>query len=671
MKSRQNRMNGGIVGGEGYPQLNNMISTSQNYNRNVGSYFADIPLGITYTRPTEWIALPTVTAGDQRLVGAFAVYNNDSNFLAFTVSGNYLVDWGDGTTGAFSSATTAYKRYTTTTYDGLTTSVYRNYKTLLVSITPQAGQTLTSIVLPVKHNQANLSNYTNQWLDIRVAGASLSTLTLGTDSDTGIVPAMVEQFEFVGTNQITNFTNQFANARSLRWIVNHYADNAQNMTSMHNKCYDLQQIPFYNTANVTNFSSMLQECIRLKSVPFLNTSKAVNMSSMFSGCRSLVSVPAFNTSLVTNMASMFANCDVLQTIPWFDTSNVTNMSSMFYLCGTLKKIPYLNTSKATNMSNMFNGCYSLLAVPPIDTSKNTNFFGTFAGLYYVRKLGPIDVSSATSIAYMFAYGGSSLREIEFTKPTTNITNFTAAFFNCWGLTTIKNLDMSNASGNGIAQVFTNYYQPEIFGYTFGGSGSAITDATGMFAYSRHSSFSTNTINIPNATSMSQFLFVNQIIREVPPINAPRCLNMSEAFRGCASLVSIRGLTLPSGACMASFNSAGFNSTFRDCPYLTTIPPIDFSGITTASTHANVYLDMFTGCRSLSGLSGCTGIQHNFSISGCKFGATALNDLYRSLAVVGTSGANAKIITVTSNWGASASLGHDPSIATSKGWQVAG
>jgi hypothetical protein len=68
--------------------------------------------------------------------------------------------------------------------------------------------------------------------------------------------------------------------------------------------------------------------------------------------------------------------------------------------------------------------------------------------------------------------------------------------------------------------------------------------------------------------------------------------------------------------------------------------------------------------------GLTGLQHNFSISSSQFGGTALNDLYTSLAVVGASGAGAKTVTVTGNWGATAAYGHNPVIAIAKGWSVA-
>ena len=661
MKSRQNRWNGGVVGREDYLEMNNIISASQNYTRNVGCYSEEIA-GITYTRPTEWVSLPSITAGEQKFAGVFAVYNNDSNFVAFTCRGAYSVDWGDGTSNTYADNTTAQKVYNTTTYAGLTSAIYENYKTLIITITPQAGATLTSINLPVKHNQSNLSTYNNQWLDIKVAGSSISSLTIGTGNDPGVWPTMLEQFEFVGTNVITNFSGMFYNARSLQNIISLDTSSGTNFSQMHRGCLSLNYVPFYNTSNAVNTSSMFYQCLRLKRVPFFNTSKVTNMDTMFSQCYMITEIPAFNTSLVTTMSAMFENCNMLETIPWFDTRRVTDMYRFVGFCGRLKKFPYLNTENVTSMREMFANCPSLSEIPPINTAKVTNFFGFLGNAFGLKKVGPIDVSSATSLAFMF-YFGSNLKEISFTKPTTNITNFTYTFYGCGSLVKINNLNTSNATTMG--QMFANVNMPEIRQLNYG---ATLTDASTIFAYGSASFLGNTFIDIPNATSLNQTFLFNGNLKEIPPINAPKCLNMAEAFRGCGSLTIIKGLTLPRGASMASFNSAGFNSTFRDCVSLNEIPPIDFSGLSAAG-FATVFTDIFTGCRSLGGLSGCTGFFHNFSISGCRFGATALNNLYQSLATVGASGSATKTITVTSNWGASAALGHNPAIAIAKGWAV--
>jgi hypothetical protein len=64
----------------------------------------------------------------------------------------------------------------------------------------------------------------------------------------------------------------------------------------------------------------------------------------------------------------------------------------------------------------------------------------------------------------------------------------------------------------------------------------------------------------------------------------------------------------------------------------------------------------------------SGFNQNLSVASCNMGSTSLNELYTNLATVGASGAAAKTITVTGNWGATAST---KSIAIGKGWAVTG
>ena len=63
-----------------------------------------------WVRPSDWLALPTVADGDEIFVGLHAIFP-DANFVAFTVAGDYEVDWGDGTSNTYSSGATAEHEY--------------------------------------------------------------------------------------------------------------------------------------------------------------------------------------------------------------------------------------------------------------------------------------------------------------------------------------------------------------------------------------------------------------------------------------------------------------------------------------------------------------------------------------------------------------------------------
>lgn len=50
----------------------------------------------SWTRNPAWLPLPSVSSSEQKIVMLMTIWDNDSNFLAFTCQGAYTVDWGDG-----------------------------------------------------------------------------------------------------------------------------------------------------------------------------------------------------------------------------------------------------------------------------------------------------------------------------------------------------------------------------------------------------------------------------------------------------------------------------------------------------------------------------------------------------------------------------------------------
>ena len=56
-----------------------------------------------WQRPADWLELPAIAAGEQKLVGLFAAFPGPGNVLALRATGNYCVDWGDGTVELVSS----------------------------------------------------------------------------------------------------------------------------------------------------------------------------------------------------------------------------------------------------------------------------------------------------------------------------------------------------------------------------------------------------------------------------------------------------------------------------------------------------------------------------------------------------------------------------------------
>jgi surface protein len=304
-----------------------------------------------WVRPSDWLAMPTIGASEQKIVGLFAVYDTDANYVAFRCQGNYTVDWGDGTTTNHSSNTVAQKNYT---YSSISSSTFssRGYRQVLITITPQAGQNLTYLNLSEIDSTNRRASI--PWLDLQV-----------------------------NTPNITSQSNFFiANNSSTIWLAH------------------LERVRITAIGSLTSMANLFLNCTALKSVFISNTSAVTNMNGMFSGCISLETIPLFDTSLVTNMANMFNNCNSLKNVPLFNTANVTNMGTMFNSCSMLQSLPLLDTANVIIMSSFVNGCTSLQSLPLLDTA-NVNSAGfAFVSCRSLHDFPALDFNNITTAANM-------------------------------------------------------------------------------------------------------------------------------------------------------------------------------------------------------------------------------------------------------------------------------
>jgi hypothetical protein len=322
----------------------------------------------SYTRPTDWLTMPSLSDGDEKCVILNPIYDTDSNFVALSAEGAYTVDWGDGTVENFATSVKAEHAYT---YSSIADSTLTSegFKQVLITITPQVAGTLTLLNLTQKHTKSPLIS--SAFLDVVVAGHKISTVSC-------LNLIYLEIFTFVGTNNITNFASMFQG------------------------CTSLQTIPLLNTANGIIFSNMFQGCTSLQTIPSLNTSKGTDFSNMFYCCPSLQTIPLLNTANGTTFLNMFNGCTSLQTIPLIDTSKGTNFSGMFQGCSSLQTIPLLNTANGIIFSNMFYCCSSLQTIPLLDTSKGTNFASMIAYSYKISK------AAFTGTKYSISYASCTL-----------------------------------------------------------------------------------------------------------------------------------------------------------------------------------------------------------------------------------------------------------------------
>ena len=431
MKTRSNRLNNGYIG--------------ETFLDN--SHYGILPLNkhtTEWSRPTDWLPLPSMVEGDSKIAGLVAVYPGNtestgitasSNFVAFTVYGDYVVDWGDGTTASYSSGVTASKQYL---WEGASASTVTSYgfRQRVFQITPQGAVSVPG-PSPLEGVTAGLTRanfvayypgvtlqttYFSPILDLKISGASLAIIN---------PPVGIVQFEYVSDSAIATGASMFSGCGTLsRVIGTSWTKNCNDFSNMFRSCNSLQTVPLFNTANVTNFTSTFQGCNSLRTVPLFNTANVTKFTSMFNGCTSLRTVPLFNTANVTNFTSMFQGCTSLQTVPLFNTPVATAFPNMFNGCTSLQTVPLFNTTIANSFTSMFNGCTSLQTVPLFSTATVLFFTSMFNGCTSLQTVPLFNIVTGSAPLFTTMFSGCVNLKSAALNATTNNQGRSISYANC-------------------------------------------------------------------------------------------------------------------------------------------------------------------------------------------------------------------------------------------------
>ena len=155
------------------------------------------------------------------------------------------------------------------------------------------------------------------------------------------------------------------------------------------------------------------------------------------------------------------------------------------------------------------------------------------------------------------------------------------------------------------------------------------------------------VGVANTSFAAMFQFCYSL-QSVPLFNTTNGTNFTNMFYGCYSLQTVPALNTAAGT--------DFTYMFQNCSSLQQVPALN----TAAGTN---FTAMFQYCSSLQ-QSDITGTTYTISYASANLSAAALNNIYTKLGTA----AGAQTITVTGNWGTATD---NPSIATAKGWTVAG
>jgi hypothetical protein len=379
-------------------------------------------MATTYTRPSDWLTMPTVASSAQTFVGLFAVRNNDSNYVALKVTtstGNYQVNWGDGTITTHTSNVQAEYNYS---YSAISDSTIcsRGYKQVFVTVTPVTGN-ITVLNTNVAHSVLGTTIVKQvKWLEYLINLPNLTSLLIN-QTGNNPRPSWVEKVTISHLGSLTSLSSVFTGFVGLKAVnITASTTGITNTAYMFNNCLNLISVNLFNTSNVTSTTSMFTYCANLEQVPNFNLSKATTAIGMFDGCFKLKTVPALDMRLTTDFSAMFNNCTNLTEIPLIDTRSGTNFTNFAANCSKLKTVANLDMSKAISATSAFQSCLSLDNFPAITLgAASCNLTQFFNGNYMLKSVGDMNVSKAINFTNFFA-GNQSLR----TLPALNLNSGT-------------------------------------------------------------------------------------------------------------------------------------------------------------------------------------------------------------------------------------------------------
>jgi surface protein len=361
-----------------------------------------------WVRPSEWLPMPDMSSTEGVVLLSGVADAPADNGLMFLAAGDYQVDWGNGVVTTHAAGTTAERNLAYSEYASAPLTV-EGWRQAIITITPQAGQQLTSFAMSVQHPVYNSPSPglklspVSKIYDCVANLPNCSNLKIGNHVGTGYSPVRhrhLQRVNILALGDVTTFDNLFVNCSSLRSYS--IPESAWNMVTACNAmfwhCTSLKTVQIGNTANVTTISSMFRRCSSLTAVPAFDTSKVTNATNLFRDCDSLAVISPLNLPLVTgtNATGMFAECRSLTKAPMITFGAITSLADMFWGCEMMTEIPNWNVSGVTTFTNTFaisstpfwSACpiEQILWVPPTATHSviNLNLNVTALNTYFTN-----------------------------------------------------------------------------------------------------------------------------------------------------------------------------------------------------------------------------------------------------------------------------------------------
>jgi hypothetical protein len=294
------------------------------------------PTNGKWTRPADWLTIPSIGASEQVCYFLFLATDTSSNYVAFRFTGAYTVDWGDGSsTENVASNTTAQYNFDFATLSNEITHKGVTYRQALIKVIPQPANNLTVFNNTFAH--AGIST-TNRFKVVEMVISMPNATSIATGSS---APKFIfcEHFDFRNVGTLTTFASIIQGYSLNKLSIATPPTNVSNLTFFTYKnraTLDIDDNINYNI--VSNLSSAFRES-NINDTAFDKEMSALTLlTSAWQTNISIKKVHISNSSLLTHINFSFNNASNIHDINIADASALTDTTNAFAGCNSLQKL---------------------------------------------------------------------------------------------------------------------------------------------------------------------------------------------------------------------------------------------------------------------------------------------------------------------------------------------
>jgi surface protein len=414
----------------------------------------------------DWLPLPAIQPGEQKLVGLVAIYPGEGNVLAVRAAGNYTVDWGDGTVEHVSSPAQTIRRHQEWFGNSLYGPADRFWITAASNTSWQQriegtflvyrnGNRLSASEYRIEENNGNVelvlttplpsgvySSFYGSWSwgetviePIKAEHRySYNTVSAASRCSWGYRQVIVTITPQAGANltmvdlspQHSSISQDDASAPWLDLALNlpraeggasivfcgyeRYSTYVQLPPLPHvttaseafYECTSLRQLKLEGMASLSDASHLVYGCNLLKQLRLAGITSLTSLEWACQEAPDLERVWIEDAEALESTANLFYKRRSLRQVVITGAERIEQMGGMFLYCSALEVAPELHTAEVVDMHEMFANCTSLRHVPQYDTANVTTMESMFSGCRALETIPPFDTRKVTTMRWMFS-----------------------------------------------------------------------------------------------------------------------------------------------------------------------------------------------------------------------------------------------------------------------------